>query len=227
MYIRSLGLPKSDRKLWPNATFRFNRTTLNRPGLESSIKITWDHHELGFQCGSGCGRVDPAQAALDEHATTVLRAGGSNASVAGRARGGCRRVATMQEPAAAAGPIHTRPISRFPGAPCGCSGCATAEPIRVGGLIWCERTTMVDMRGAGLAGSSADGAQLWPTCERAGLAGSGADGVRLVALADAAGRFRLGQNGSATGERRVHGWRRDVCRHRQRIWDGIDGGRLP
>jgi hypothetical protein len=91
MYIRSLGLPKSDRKLWPNATFRFSRTTLNRPGLESSIKITRDHHELGFQRDSGCRRVDPAQAALDERATTVLRAGGSSASVAGRARGGCRR----------------------------------------------------------------------------------------------------------------------------------------
>jgi hypothetical protein len=64
-----------------------------------------------------CGLVDPAQASLVEHA----------AAAAG--------VATMQEPAAAAGPIRTCPISRFPGAPCGCSGCATAEPIRVGGLI--------------------------------------------------------------------------------------------
>jgi hypothetical protein len=87
----SLGLPKSDRKLWPNATFRFSRTTSNRLGLESSIKATQDHHELGFQRGSGCGRADLARAALDKRTTTALRAGGSSAGVAGQARGGCRR----------------------------------------------------------------------------------------------------------------------------------------
>jgi hypothetical protein len=58
---------------------------------------------------------------------------------------------TMQEPAAAAGPIHACPISRFSGAPWGyggCNGCAMAEPMRIGGLIRQGRTTtaMADKR---------------------------------------------------------------------------------
>ena len=66
-------------------------------------------------------------------------------------------VATMQEPATAAGPIRARPIARFPGAPWGCDGCndcVTAEPTRVSGLIrrWRTTTAMADMRARGSGG---------------------------------------------------------------------------
>jgi hypothetical protein len=113
--IRSLRLPKSDQKPWPNATFRFSRTTSNRPGLESSIKAIRDHHKLVFRRGSGCGQADPARAALAERTMKALRAGGSNVGVAGRACGGCRAAwrpcrnllpllaPTVKEPAARGG----------------------------------------------------------------------------------------------------------------------------
>jgi hypothetical protein len=136
----SLGLPKSDRTPWPNATFRFSRTTSNRPGLKSSIKATRDHHELGFQRGNGCGRADPARAAATG-------------------------VATVQEPAAAAGPVRERPISRSPRAPWAAAAATVAR--RRNQRAW---TGWSDAGGP---------RRRWPTCERAGLAGSGTDGARL------------------------------------------------
>jgi hypothetical protein len=90
-------------------TFRFNRTTSNRPGVELSIKDIRDHHELGFQRGSGCGRVNPARAALAERTTTALRAGGFSVGIAGRACGGlspawrpCRNLLPLLVPSARA-----------------------------------------------------------------------------------------------------------------------------
>jgi hypothetical protein len=68
-----------------------------------------------IQHDSGCGQADLARAALAERVTVALRAGGSSGGVAGRARGAAAGVATMQEPAPAAGPIRARPISWFPG----------------------------------------------------------------------------------------------------------------
>jgi hypothetical protein len=125
----------------------FSRTTSNKPSLESSIKATRDHHELGFQRSSDCGRADPARATLSEHATAAAG------------------VATLQEPAAATGPVRACPISWFPMAPWGCggcSGCTTVEPIRVGGLIRHGRTTtaMADKQARGSRGSDVDGVHL-------------------------------------------------------------------
>jgi hypothetical protein len=103
--------------------------------------------------------MNPARAVLAERATATAS------------------VATMQEPAAAAGPIRARPTLRFPGAPWGCggcNGCATAEPTRVGGLIrrgW-TTTAMADMRARG-SGAIRCGRSMTLADER--LSGSGVD----------------------------------------------------
>jgi hypothetical protein len=92
-----------------------------------------------------------------------------------------------------AGTVCTRPTSLFPRAPWGCggcSGCATAEPTRMGGLIRCGRTTttMSNMR-RGRGAALAD--------VRAGEpARTGRDSGQRMA-----GRFRRGHKGSAAGGR--------------------------
>jgi hypothetical protein len=194
--IRRLGLPKSDRKPWTNATFFFSRTTSKRPGLESSIKATRDHHELGFQRGSGCGRADPARAALAKHATAAAG------------------VATLQEPTAAAGPVRACPILWFPWAPWGCdgcSGCTTVEPTRVGGLIRHGRTTMTmadkQARGSGgiRRGRGASLADAW--AGKSARTGCGSS-RRTV------GRFRRGQKGPRRADYEFAVGRRTRRRHR-------------
>jgi hypothetical protein len=144
-----------------------------------------------------CGLADPAQASLVERAAAAAS------------------VATMQEPAAAAGPICAHPISRFPGAPWGYdgyNGCATTEPTRVGGLIRQGLDHDDDGRHAS--------ARVWRARRGQG-----------VALADT--RFRRGQKGSAAGGRRVRGWLADTSpsqatqlrwdrRRRTSLWASCD-----
>jgi hypothetical protein len=162
--IRSLGLPKSNWKPSPNFTFRFSRTTSNRPGLESSIKATWDYHELGFQRDSGCVRVDPAWAALAERATVAFRAGGSSAGVASRACGGCRlrddHVGTCW-----------LLLLLVPSARSRSHNSMGRHGVVVAGTVARGR----NQRAWASWSDAGEPWRRWPTCEREGLAGSGAD----------------------------------------------------
>jgi hypothetical protein len=131
---------------------------------------------------------------LAKRVTAVLRAGGSSAGLIGWP---CRNMLPLRVPSA-------RAQSRgSPGAPWGCSGCATAEPTRVGGLIRHGRNTtaMADMRACGSGGIRRGRGTTLVDARPDEPARTGRGSSRRTAR-----RFRRGHKGSVAGRRRVRGW---------------------